>query len=73
MWNYRYLSNDEDKITRLQFNVPSDLSTTMAQVDQVVDQVVNDVKGASDYEKIKYFMNGLLTGPYIKEINVNKI
>ena len=60
MWNYRYLSNDEDKITRLQFNVPSDLSTTMAQVDQVVDQVVNDVKGASDYEKIKYFYEWII-------------
>ena len=60
MWNYRYLSNDEDKITRLQFNVPSDLSTTMAQVDQIVDKVINDVKGASDYEKIKYFYEWII-------------
>ena len=60
MWNYRYLSNGEDKITRLQFNVPADLSTTMAQVNQVVDKVVNDVKGASDYEKIKYFYEWII-------------
>lgn len=60
MWNYRYLSNGEDKITRLQFNVPADLSTTMAQVNQVVDKVINDVKGASDYEKIKYFYEWII-------------
>ena len=60
MWDYRYLTNDYGKVTKVKFQVPEDYAETQAQVDQIVDNVVGAVASASDYEKIKYFYDWII-------------
>ena len=60
MWDYRYLTDDYGKVTKVKFQVPEDYAETQAQVDQIVDNVVGAVANASDYEKIKYFYDWII-------------